>query len=83
MDEPVKIRGNKENEVRLVAEIPHLRNKLEKRGIIVAEDRIIFLLARNSYKSAIREHFRNAALIPWIKFRTTPEPLPLIREAAL
>ncbi len=82
LDEPLKIRDNKENEARLVAEIPNLRSKLQKRGITVAENKIVFLLARNSYRAALRRHFSSAALIPWIEFRMNPEPLPLRKEIA-
>ncbi len=43
---------------------------------------MIFLLARNSYRAAIRRHFPGAALIPWIEFRMNPEPLSLRKETA-
>lgn len=73
MDEPIRIRGNKENEERLVNEIPFLRSKLEMREIIVPEEDMIFLLARNTYKQHIRRHFKCASLIPWIEYRLNTE----------
>ncbi len=73
MDEPIRIRGNKENEERLVNELPFLRSKLEMRGINVPEEDMIFLLARNTYKQYIKKHFKYAQLIPWIEYRLNAE----------
>ncbi|MEN6411918.1 MAG: hypothetical protein ABFC84_04010 [Veillonellales bacterium] len=73
LDEPIKIRGNRENEAKLVAEIPNLKNKLENRKIIISEEKMIFLLARNTYKKIIKKYFKSASLIPWIEYRLNAE----------
>jgi hypothetical protein len=73
LDEPLKIRGSKENEAKLIAKISNLRAKMALRKIDICDEYIIFLLARNSYKAEIRKYFPNSKLISWIDFRTNPE----------
>lgn len=69
LDKPLRIRGNKRNERILIKEIPKLKRKMKRRGIRIEEKDMIFLLARKSYKSRLKEHFPEAQFIPWIKFR--------------
>ena len=77
IDEPLRIRGDddvaKRNKEKLIARIPKLMRKMRHRGIFVEDKNITFLLARPSYKSDLREHFPEAKLIPWIKFRLSKE----------
>jgi len=78
-DDPVRVRGNKgvikKNLDRIIEEIPRLRNKMASRKISVAENDIIFLLARRNYLKYIREEFPTAKYFRWIDFRLSPEPL--------
>ena len=71
-DEPVKVRGSEEGLCRIIHEIPHLRSKLKDRGITIAEESMVFLLARRNYKSHIRCEFPAAQCFTWKKFRTEP-----------
>ena len=73
-DDPIKVRGNPEGEQRIIDEIPNLRKKLISRKIEIADEEIIFLLARTSYSNHVRAEFPNSKLIRWIDFRMNPEP---------
>jgi hypothetical protein len=76
-DDPIRVRGSKDGLSRIVSEIPRLRSKLAHRGISVADESIVFLLARRNYKRAIRDEFPNAKLIEWRHFRNDPITPPL------
>jgi hypothetical protein len=73
IDEPKKIRGNKQNECDLVEEISDLETKIAKLGIALPQECWIFLLARNSYKKKIRECYPSAQMIRWKDFRLPKE----------
>ncbi|HOC77507.1 MAG TPA: hypothetical protein PKO31_02310 [Methanofastidiosum sp.] len=80
LDEPLKIRDrsspkgiNKENYDILLSNIPRLKEKIKKRGILISEDRIIFLLARTSYKKELMKEFPNSQFVRWIDFRLSYE----------
>lgn len=68
-DEPIKVRGNPNGIQRIIREIPKLRTKMEERKINIADEDIVFLLARNSYIKYIRREFPNSKFIRWIDFR--------------
>jgi len=68
-DQPIKVRGSTEGELKIVEAIPNLYEKLRERNIDMKMQRTIFLLARNSYTKYIRRYFPYAERIPWIKFR--------------
>ncbi|MGO8754949.1 MAG: hypothetical protein ACLQHK_06935 [Gallionellaceae bacterium] len=74
-DEPLKVRGSDEGLCRIIHEIPHLRSKLKGRGIAIAEESMVFLLARRNYKSHIRCEFPAAQCLTWKKFRTEREAI--------
>ena len=76
LDEPLKIRDrsspngiNKKNYDILISKIPKLKDKINGRGISIPEDRIIFLLARASYKRELMKVFPNSQFVRWIDFR--------------
>jgi len=69
IDDPIQIRGNKQNEAYLVRQIPTFRGRLLSMGIDVPENNWIFLLARNSYASRLIAAYPDAQRIPWKKFR--------------
>jgi hypothetical protein len=71
--EPVKVRDSKDGLQRIISEVPHLASKLTQNGIIVAQEAMVFLLARKSYESHIRREFPNASRFTWKEFRTNPE----------
>ena len=73
IDEPIKIRGNKENESYLISKLPELRNKIANLKIDIAEDNWKFLLARNSYKSKVNQYFPKAGKVRWKDFRLNIE----------
>lgn len=79
-DEPLRIRDkNYPNWInlselnKLLKEIPNLRDKIWKRGIIINDENIMFLLARNKYKSTLKELFPKSQFCSWKKFRTSSE----------
>jgi len=76
LDEPIKIRGNKENENYLISKIPDFREKVKSFGIELDEKYWIFLLARNSYKKYINKEFPLAQKIRWIDFRLKRKNYP-------
>jgi len=83
IDEPKRIRGNKENEEYLISKIPFLKEKIESRGLVIEEENWIFLLARNSYKKHLKKHYPLSTKIRWIDFRmdtSYPILLPLEDE---
>jgi len=69
LDEPIRIRGDKENENYLITKIPELSNKIKTIEIDLDEKHWIFLLARNSYKKYLNKKFPLAKKIRWIDFR--------------
>jgi hypothetical protein len=69
LDEPIRIRGNKENEKYLISKIPDFRNKIKLMDITLEEENWIFLLARSSYKKKLKEEFPLSRRIRWIDFR--------------
>jgi hypothetical protein len=68
-DMPIKVRGSVEGMRQIVEAIPMLRGKLKRRKIEVADENIVFLLARKSYRATIRREFPKSPLVPWIDFR--------------
>ena len=72
-DDPIKVRGNPGGEQRIINDIPKLRNKIASRGIKVADEEIVFLLARTNYLKHIRNEFPNSKHIRWIHFRMSQE----------
>ena len=68
-EEPVRVRNNPAGLMRIVSEIPLLRERLLARGITVDDTAIIFLLARRNYAANIRQEFPTSTLVRWIDFR--------------
>jgi hypothetical protein len=71
IDDPKRIRGNKENENYLISKIPLLRDKIKSLGIELEEEKWIFLLARTSYKKHLNQLFPFVKKIRWKDFRIT------------
>ena len=69
IDEPIPIRGNKENENYLITQIPKLKDRMNSMNINVDEEKWIFLLARNSYKKYLNNEYPKAKKIRWKDFR--------------
>jgi hypothetical protein len=69
LDTPVKVRNSPEGLQQVIEAIPRLRANLKRRGIKIADEKIIFLLARNSYRTHIRREFPKSKMVPWIDFR--------------
>lgn len=59
----------------LKSNIPKLKNKINLRKIIIPEEKIIFLPARNKYNRQIRENFPKSKIISWANFRRSRELL--------
>ncbi len=74
-DEPIRVRGSDEGLKRIIEDIPKLRAKIESKGIVIQDESITFLLARNNYKSHIRREFPTAKYFSWKKFRTEPKAI--------
>ena len=72
-DEPVQVRQSPEGIERIRSEIPKLASKLAERGITVAEDQMVFLLARKDYQADIRRAFPSAKRFRWKDFRMNHE----------
>jgi len=68
-DEPIRVRGCPDGVQRVKEEIPKLRSKMSKRNIQVADENIIFLLARTDYTGEVRNAFPDAQHIRWKEFR--------------
>lgn len=73
LDEPLKIRENKTNELYLINQLPNLRKKITLWNIDTPEENWIFLLARTSYKKYINIHFPKSSKVRWIDFRMKPQ----------
>ena len=80
LDEPLRITDrsspkgiNKENQDILISMIPKLKEKIKNRGISISEDKIIFLLARSSYKNELKKEFPKAKFVRWVDFRMSHE----------
>ncbi len=69
LDEPIRVRDSPEGVQRIIQSIPELRAKLEYRNIDIADDQIVFLLARKNYQKWIREAFPESNRVRWIDFR--------------
>lgn len=69
VDEPIRVRASPEGVRRIVDAIPKLPAKLKHRNIDIADERIIFLLARKNYQKWIREVFPKSNRVRWIDFR--------------
>lgn len=69
IDEPIKIRGIKQNENYLISKLPELKIKINELNEEIPEKEWIFLLARSSYKRKLREHYPFAKKIRWKDFR--------------
>lgn len=67
--EPIRVRNCPEGVSRIIDEIPKLRIKMVEKSIHVADQDIIFLLARNSYKKYILREFPDSQLYTWKDFR--------------
>jgi hypothetical protein len=80
-DEPITVRDSAEGVRRIISEIPVLGQKLRKRGIAVAEDAMVFLLARRKYESHIRRAYPKAVRVTWKCFRIHPEQHLLLPHA--
>lgn len=77
-DEPLHIRDksypkqiNPGELKKLEKKIPHLRRKLQKRGINIEDNNIIFLLPRPHYKSKLKKEFPNSQFYSWKDFRNS------------
>jgi hypothetical protein len=68
-DSPIKVRDSTEGVRQIVEAIPMLRWKMKDRKIEIADDKIIFLLARSSYMKHIRREFPKSSCVQWIDFR--------------
>lgn len=77
VDEPIRIREkggiHQENLHYLISKIKTLRTKIRKRGILIGDKDIIFLLPRQNYKRQLGEEFPNSTKIRWIDFRLSSE----------
>lgn len=80
MDMPIRIRDrkakggiNQENLRALKNEIPKLRDTISSRGIVIDDDKMIFLIPRPHYKKEIKREFRKACIVRWKDFRLNPE----------
>tara|TARA_X000000368_G_scaffold359824_1_gene303330 strand:- start:342 stop:839 length:498 start_codon:yes stop_codon:yes gene_type:complete len=73
LDEPIKIRNNKENVKYLISRLPDLKKKIKDDNIELDESKWIFLLARNTYKKYINQLYPEAQKIRWKDFRLTSE----------
>lgn len=73
---PIKVRHDEANLEIIKEHIPKLRAKMRERNIFIDEKNMIFLLARNSYKSLIRQYYPNSKAIPWIDFRMQSNVIP-------
>jgi hypothetical protein len=69
LDTPIKVRGSPEGLRQIVEAIPLLRDKLKQRNIQVADEHIIFLLARRTYEAKIKQEFPNSKRVQWVHFR--------------
>ena len=69
LDEPIRVRDSPEGVQRIIEAIPKLRAKLKRRNIDIADERIIFLLARKNYQKWIREAYPESTRIRWMDFR--------------
>jgi len=76
IDEPLRIRDRNspkqihlQNYKYLVSCIPKLKAKILKLNIDIEEEKITFLLARQHYKSELRNEFPKSRLISWKDFR--------------
>ncbi len=83
IDEPVKVSDrsypgwvNPENLEKVREGIGTLKNRLSQRGIMIPENRMIFLLARKHYEKDIREAFPSAYRIGWKDFRMKTKSCP-------
>ena len=74
INEPIPIRGNKENENYLITQIPQLKERIKSMDIYLDEGKWIFLLARNSYKKYLNQEFPMAKKIRWKDFRLNNYP---------
>ena len=70
-DAPIQVRNSREGVQQIREAIMVFRDKLKRRNIEVAEENIVFLLARTSYRATIRQTFPWSRLVPWIDFRTS------------
>jgi len=68
-DAPIRVRNSPEGVQQILEAISEFRDKLKRRSIEVAEENIVFLLARTSYRAKIRRAFPRSWLVPWIDFR--------------
>jgi hypothetical protein len=75
IEEPLKIRGNKENESYLISKLPELAQRIREIGIDLPEEQWIFLMARTSYQKHIRASYPNAQRFKWKDFRMKPQLL--------
>ena len=69
IDEAIQVRNSKEGVQRVKEAIPRLRQKMKRRKIHVPDQDIVFLLARNNYRSDRRKEFPEASVTRWIDFR--------------
>lgn len=76
-DEPIKVRNSELGLLRIISEIPNLASKLTKSSITVAQESMVFLLARRNYVTHIRREFPEAKRFTWKEFRNNPEPVLL------
>ena len=83
VDEPIKVADrsfngwvNPKNLERVRDEIGTLKLRLKERGIVVPENRMIFLLARRHYEKDIRAEFPQAHRIKWKDFRMKTKACP-------
>ena len=71
-NKPLKVRGNKENQKKIIKSISSLKKRLLKRKIDInkiGEENVIFLVARKGYKVEIEKYFQNVKTFNWIDFR--------------
>jgi hypothetical protein len=69
-DAPIQVRNSREGVQQIRDAIPLFRDKLEQRSIEVADENIVFLLARTSYRATIQREFAKSRFVRWIDFRT-------------
>lgn len=69
LDVPIKVRNDPDGLARVVEAIPRLRGKLIQRDIALADECIVFLLARNNYRRHLRQAFPTSTMVSWLDFR--------------
>jgi len=68
-DLPIRVRGDAAGVQQIREAVPLFREKLKRRNIDVADENIVFLLARRNYRAILQDEFPESRLVQWIDFR--------------